>query len=205
MWQPGCSRVSWSRIWGWVSRRRHGGETYLLAEELDISLLLPTKLKKVMWTCIVRINFILKWQLATGEKGTVLKFDSNDMIGSERSWKHLIGLTEWVNAHSQLTELKAGKRARVDVWRNEEHKDSLTDWPSAELHKQIEIVCFQCVSSFLLSSLECQLNCWIGVTLCIGYVLWSFAHWKASFPQVNWFYEALCHKDFISLLIWDLK
>ncbi len=60
-----------------------------------------------------RINFALKWQLTAAEKGTVLKFDSNNMIGSGRFRQNLDGLTERANAHSQL---------------NEEREYSLPDW-----------------------------------------------------------------------------
>lgn len=43
------------------------------------------------------INLTLTWQVRAAEKGTVLKFDSNKMIGSQRSRPNLIGLTERVS------------------------------------------------------------------------------------------------------------
>ncbi len=49
----------------------------------------------------------------TAKRGTVLKFGSNKVIGSERSWQYLIGLTERVDALSQLIELKEGRKSRV--------------------------------------------------------------------------------------------
>lgn len=38
----------------------------------------------------------LKWQLTAAERGTLLSTDSKEMIGSQRSWQKIIGLTERV-------------------------------------------------------------------------------------------------------------
>lgn len=40
------------------------------------------------------------------QRGTDVKIDSNGIIGSQRLWQSLIGLTERVNTLSQLIELK---------------------------------------------------------------------------------------------------
>ncbi len=60
------------------------------------------------------INLTLKGQLTAAKRGTVLKFDGNEVIGSERCWQDLIGLTERVNALSQLIELEEGRRRERD-------------------------------------------------------------------------------------------
>ncbi len=50
--------------------------------------------------------------MTAAERRTVLKLDSNNMIGSQRLWQNVVGLTERKNAYSQLIELKARKRER---------------------------------------------------------------------------------------------
>ncbi len=66
------------------------------------------------------IDLTLKWQLTAAEKGAVLKFDSNEMIGSQRSCRNLIDLTEeWTPSVSWERERERERERETETfWLN---------------------------------------------------------------------------------------
>lgn len=59
------------------------------------------------------IDLTPKWQLTAAEKGAVLKFDSSDMIGSQRLCQNLIGLTEIVTPWVSFVSWKEREKIKI--------------------------------------------------------------------------------------------
>lgn len=100
------------------------------------------------------------------EKGTVL-VDSNDMIGSQRSWQNLSSVMDRRNVLSQLTELK---RETVISWLNY-HRASCVHFLFVSVHKWFVPLSLLFIALlFFYYCVECEFHC------CVNHVFFFLAN-----------------------------